>query len=194
MQFSRTAYTAYYCFLHSGEDNSLQVWVKVLYLINYLDYNTMKELFLIGVFVIALAMNIFRIKGGAMLLVLSSSVLAMVYFYASVFILNNIPINKGFKKESYVNFSTLRVISSISTGIALAILIVGILFTYMRWPGGKIQLIVGIALSSIILIIGIVKFFKKKEPFYKRLVIRNLMWVIGASLLLIASIYYPQIL
>jgi len=130
------------------------------------------EKLLAGILVLSIVLKLFSIPGNSILLVLSSSVLMMLYFYVGFAIFNDISFKGIFKKKSYNGISALRIVGAIFSGIGLSIVLAGILFRLQHWPGGNFQLLTGIVFSAIILIILIVKYIKGKELFYKRLLTR----------------------
>lgn len=149
----------------------------------------MKELILIGIFIIAFILNLLGVNGATILLILSGGTLAMIYFYISVIIFNKIPLKSAFKKAAYKDIPTSRILGSIGGGIALSVLIIGLLFTIMNWPGGRMQLATGIVLSTILLLVSLVKFFTKKVPFYKLVIIRSALWVVFGTVLFLLPPY-----
>lgn len=134
------------------------------------------ELVLAALFFIALLMYLFLIPGYAILLILSMASLSCMYFYFGFALFNGIRLRKIFKKESYLGVSTWRIVGAVCTGIALSLLLMGILFKLLRWPGAAINLLAAFCLVPIV-IISIVRYFKNHSVFYLRIFKRLAVFV-----------------
>lgn len=115
-----------------------------------------------------------RFPFGALVLVFSVFILMLLYFVLGFALFNNIPLKKIGKKEAYKGVSTMRIIGSIGAGFALLTLVVGIIFVFMFWPYGYVNLTNGLVMSGIVLLISIIKIgtTKNDASFYKRMIIR----------------------
>lgn len=149
----------------------------------------MKELILVGVFVLAFILNLFNVSGGSIGIVLGGSTLAMVYFYVSLIIFNKIPLRQVFKKEAYKGISIFRIIGSVGTGMALSTLVVGMVFKIMYWPNGDYMLLLGIVFCLISIVVSMIKYTSKRDVFYKRLLFRLLGWVVVGVILYVLPPY-----
>lgn len=108
--------------------------------------------------------------------VLLLSLLSLLYFHLGFAVFNNIRLRKIFKKESYKNISTLKIFGSIAAGLTLSIMIMGILFKVMHWPGASVNLIFGFTGVLIISVICIIKYLKVKSSYYTKILSRNLVF------------------
>lgn len=142
------------------------------------------EKILAVIFVISLIMKYFHIPGYGSLLILSTSILAMVYYPFGFASLNDIKLKEILKKESYKDMKTWRILGSICLGMMLALLVIGILFKLQNFPGSKYIIGPALLYSIVALIIMIVLIQKDKDSYLKKNIVRTL--VIGA----IASILY----
>ncbi len=149
----------------------------------------MKELILVGIFVLGLLLNIFNIKIGTITLILAGSTLAMAYFYVSVVMFNKIPLRQAFKKDAYKGISIFRIIGSVGTGMALSVLVVGMVFKIMYWPNGDYMLLLGIVFCLISIVVSIIKYTSKRDIFYKRLLFRLSGWVVVGIILYVLPPY-----
>ena len=107
----------------------------------------------------------------------------MIYFGFGFALLNNVRLRNIFKKDSYNEISTLRILGGIFTGFILSLLSIYSLFKFQRWPFANEGLL--ISLYGLLPIIAIVtfKFASSKKSFYSSLLIRLLIFgVIGTSL------------
>ena len=114
----------------------------------------------------------------ALLITLFTFILSVIYFFFSFKLLNSN------KKEATEKTSSLRNTGIILTGTTLSLVLIGILFKFLRWPYGSFNLMFGLLCLIPILIISIFKFSKTKAEFYKDLLFRILIiGVIGTLML-----------
>lgn len=132
----------------------------------------------------ALILKLIPLPGSATFLILSLSLLSIIYYLFGFAFFNQIQFKKIFNKDSYKELSNLRIIGAIAVGIVLAIICIGLLFKLQRWPGARINLFMGLILSLIVLIIALIKYSKSKEDFYSR-IIKRLIIMGGFALMLI---------
>ena len=111
------------------------------------------------------------------LIIFSSLLLSILYFFFSFLLLNNIRLRGIFKKESYATTNTLRIIGTIGAGIALSIIVNGIIFKFNNWPFGDQNLMIGLILLFCIAVVSIIKFISTKTTFYRNLLIR--IFIVG---------------
>ncbi|SEM12548.1 hypothetical protein SAMN04487910_4192 [Aquimarina amphilecti] len=125
---------------------------------------------------------------GNELIILSLFGLSCLYFYFGFALFNNVSFREIFKKESYKNVSTKRIIGAIAAGFSISIVLLGMLFRVFRWPFGNQLLIIGVNFLNIVFIIGFVKIIKENRTFYKRLLIRVVFYaILGYVFLLLPS-------
>jgi hypothetical protein len=146
------------------------------------------EIVLIGIFIIGFILMLFGISGQGILMVLGLGILALYYTFFGFALLNDIRLKNIFKKESYKDISTLRILGSIAAGFCIAISLNGVLFKIMFWPGSYILQINGILFLIVITIIGLIKYSKDKSPFYSKLFKRTItISIVGIFLFLLPS-------
>ncbi len=124
------------------------------------------EITILTISIIAIALNFFLVPGGSVLTVFSLSFLATIYFYFGFALFNTIRLRNIFKKESYKDIASQRIIGAIGAGVALSITTLGVLFKLLSWPGATVNLIAGLLGIIIVLIIGTIKYFNNKSDFY----------------------------
>ena len=77
-----------------------------------------------------------------------------------------------FKKSSYKGIKAVRIIGAIGTGFVLSIIITGVLFKIMMWPGASAMLIVGVFPIMVLSLISALKYSADKSGYYKRILLR----------------------
>lgn len=100
---------------------------------------------------------------GAVTIIISLLMLSCLYFCFSFALFNKIQFADIFKKDSFAKISASKVIIAIGTGIALSIILIGILFKILRWPFSNQNLLIGGIMILIISIFSLVKFLKQKR-------------------------------
>lgn len=124
------------------------------------------ELTLTVLFVVALLINLMDVPGGAILTILSLTALSMLYFYLSFLLFNDVPLSAITKKDAYQHTTRKRIIGSILTGMAIGILLMGILFMVERWPGAAVMTTYGLALLFVAGVVALIQYSQGKSPFY----------------------------
>ncbi|MBQ4821149.1 hypothetical protein [Aquimarina sp. MMG016] len=142
------------------------------------------EIVLISIAVLAIFWKALDYPFGNMVTMLSLLGLSCLYFYFSFVLLNSVPLRKMFKKDAYAEASSIRIIGTICTGVLLSITVLGILFQVMSWPFSKTNLLLGFLGLLIISVIRIIKYFKQKEGFYKKILLRSIIYCTIALVLL----------
>lgn len=133
---------------------------------------------------LAIILNMALVPGGVAFTLLTLALLSSLYFYFSFALLNGIRFRKMFKKESYQGVSTLQIIGAIGTGFALSMLLVGIMFKLLRWPGASINLITGLLLTIIVTIVCVIRYFMNTSVFCKRVLTRTAVAAVAGIILL----------
>ncbi len=130
------------------------------------------EIILATISIISLGLNLLLIPGGGFLTVLTLSTLSMVYFYFGFALFNDIRLRKIFKKDSYKDISSLRILGAVGAGLALSMTTIGLMFKFQSWPGADLNLIAGLVGLVIVTIIGVIKYSKSKSDYYTRILKR----------------------
>ena len=135
------------------------------------------EVILSVLFAFGLFLKLSFIPGGAALITLSLFLLSMFYFLFSFTYFNKIKLKNIFNKEAYKNIPPAKIIGTIGFGLGLSILLIGILYEVMQWPGGNVMNIIsGLIIVSIIFTVSIIKFLKTKSNFYYQIFTRFIIW------------------
>ena len=112
------------------------------------------------------------ISGGSVLFLFSLLALITIYFYFSFLLFNGIRFRHIFKKHAYKGISGLRLAFVILSGFSLSVLLTGVVFKLMYWPGAGVNLLLGMSACLIVLVLAIIKYFGKKENFYRGIIFR----------------------
>ncbi|MBB6610380.1 hypothetical protein H7F15_04960 [Pontibacter sp. Tf4] len=146
------------------------------------------EIILGAMAAVALITNLLFAPTGNILIVLSLSVLSILYMYLSFALFNGIRFRHILKKESYKGISTMRIIGAIFTGLALSITLIGILFKYQLWPGATINLRVGLSGLVLMVLIGAVGYARSKAAYYANIAKRIAIYgALGIIMLLLPT-------
>ena len=108
----------------------------------------------------------FDLPGGSILMVLSLTILALLYVVFGFSIFNNIKLKNIFKKEAYVEVNPKYIIGGIGVGYTLAILLIGLIIKIWQWsvPADHLLsagLIIALMISTVPTI-----FFRKNQTEY----------------------------
>jgi hypothetical protein len=117
-------------------------------------------------FLAGLIMKFTFIPGAGMVITISILLIETIYYFLGFALFNEIPLRAIFKKDSYKGKSSRRIIGAIGAGIGISMICNGILFKLQDWPFALSSLGWGLVLTSIILVIAIVKFFKARSNYY----------------------------
>jgi hypothetical protein len=120
--------------------------------------------------VFGIILKILHVPGSGILISLTLSMLAMLYYAFSFALFHGIRLRNIFKKAAYKEANAKRIIGAIGLGWALSALIMGALFKLQSWPGGDFQLLTGLVTLGIILLIASIFYFRNKAEYYKRVI------------------------
>jgi len=143
------------------------------------------ELILIIGSVVGLLMSLFDVPQNSLIVGLSFLPLSLLYFYLGFALLNGIRLRNIFKADSYKDIGVWRIAIAIGTGIALSNLTIGFMFSILSYPLAKTMLIFGIALAVIMTILALIKNAREKNPFYRNIILRCLIFLIIAVVFLV---------
>ncbi|MFA0964051.1 hypothetical protein AB9P05_19745 [Roseivirga sp. BDSF3-8] len=101
------------------------------------------EQLLAALFSIGLLLKALHLQGANMVTALSLTALSCLYFYLGFALFNGIRLRRLFKRDSYT-MSTWRIIGSVGAGMALSMVVTGILFKVMHWEGSNVMLTSGL--------------------------------------------------
>ena len=144
------------------------------------------EIIIATLSIIALGLNLLLIPGGGVLTVLTLSTLSMIYFYLGFALFNDIKLRRIFKKDSYKEISSLRILGAVGAGFALSMTTIGFMFKFQSWQGADFNLGAGLVGLLIVTIIGAIKYSKNKSNYYIRIFKRTaILGGLGLILMLI---------
>tara|TARA_R110002050_G_C8961107_1_gene514325 strand:- start:6163 stop:6777 length:615 start_codon:yes stop_codon:yes gene_type:complete len=141
------------------------------------------ELVCIIVALIAVILRLFHYPGGGPLIVLSLSLLSLLYFYGGILLFLDIPIKKIANSGTFKELPTLRIVGAGLTGATLSVMVIGLLFKWQSYPGSFSMMIIGLGSMAVITVLSFWKWKKSAHPFYidilKRVVVYSLIgWVL----------------
>ena len=117
-------------------------------------------------FLAGLIMKFTFIHGAGIVITVSILSISIMYYFLGFALFNQIPLRAIFKKDSYKGKSSRRIIGAIGAGLAISMICNGVLLKIQDWPSGLSSLGLGLVLTSIVLVIAIVKFFKTRSNYY----------------------------
>ena len=138
------------------------------------------------IFVIAFTMKMNLIFGSSILILLSLSIIACIYYPLGFAFFNNLRFKDILKKESYIGISSQHIARAVSVGLALSAICVGIIFKLLQWKGANSILIVGLTATLVALIISLYQYNKTKDNFYSKIVKR--IAIVGGFGLIMLSV------
>ncbi|OQA87496.1 MAG: hypothetical protein BWY27_01043 [Bacteroidetes bacterium ADurb.Bin234] len=133
--------------------------------------------------IVAIVLKWNMLPGGNIMLLLSLSLLSLLYYGFGFALFNRIGFKQLVKKESYTGISMFMIIIAVITGIALSVICIGIPFKVLRLSGSKILFVTGLIPLLIVFIISVISYFKTKSKLYIRL-IKRILIIGGLGLLL----------
>lgn len=116
------------------------------------------------------------IPGGSTFTILGLGLLSMLYFYFGFAFFNGIRARDMFKKSSYKDIKAIRVVGAIAAGMLLSTVVIGIMFKIMMWAGASAMLLIGFLPVLIIGIISVIKYSSNKDSYYKRILLRAVIF------------------
>jgi len=143
------------------------------------------ELILIIGSVVGLLMSFLDVPQNSLIVALFFLPLSLLYFYLGFALFNGIRLRNIFKADSYKDLGVWRIAIAIGTGIALSNLTIGFMFSILSYPLAKTMLIFGIALAVIMTILALIKNAREKNPFYRNIILRCLIFLIIAVVFLV---------
>ncbi len=102
------------------------------------------ELILIAITIVGCILHLLNIGGGSFFTTIFSLILSLLYFPLGIFLFNDVKLSRIGKKESYNGLNVFKQVSFVLIGMALQVLVLGILFKVMFWPGANIMSVMGL--------------------------------------------------
>lgn len=146
------------------------------------------EIVLIVMAILALLMKFAHFPGAEMLLLISFSLLAMAYMFLGFAFFSTSESSKLSESDSHKRTSTIRVIGSIGTGLALSFATQGILFKIQSYPGTLPLLSIGFLGLTVVAVISLIKIRKDTDNYYSTILKRVVIFGILCAFL----IFVPQ--
>jgi hypothetical protein len=125
---------------------------------------------------IGIILIIATIPGGNTLTILGLGILSMIYCYFGFAFFNGIRARDIFKKSSYAGIKAIRIVGAIAAGMLLSTVVIGIMFKIMMWAGASAMLLIGFLPILIISIISVIKYSGNKDLYYKRILVRAIIF------------------
>ncbi|MEX0810735.1 MAG: hypothetical protein WD048_00875 [Chitinophagales bacterium] len=145
--------------------------------------------------ILAIVLKILNIPGGSLLTVLAFLTLS-IFYYLSFALFNGIRLREIFKSAAYKDTNAKRIIGAVGLGFALSAILMGALFKLEFWPGGTIQLKIGLVITGVILVIATIFYNRNKIEYYRR-IFKRIAIIGGLGLILyltptttLVDIYY----
>ncbi|WP_091508142.1 hypothetical protein [Flexibacter flexilis] len=143
------------------------------------------EIILLSLAILSAYLKSISVPGGAFLTTILLGTLALFYSPMGFLYLNNIKFSGIFSKESYRDISGMQILGAIFIGKALAVSVVGALFTLQSWPRANLLLSGALMLDLVVGAIVFVKFFQTPTPYFRQNITRIGIWLLITILLLI---------
>lgn len=144
------------------------------------------EIILIALAVIGVIMKFLHFPKLPLVFVFCTGILSLVYFSLGFALFNNIRLRDIFRKDSYINTNAMKIIGAIATGFSLSMIVLGILFRIMNYPGAEIQLISSLFFLFVVVTVSFFKIKKDTTQYYSKILKRILFfWIIGTFLLFV---------
>ena len=138
----------------------------------------------------------FDISSGTIIIALSITIIASIYYPLGFFFFNTIKFNGIFKKKSYRGISFLKGFGTFSSGLLFSIISIGVMFKLLYLPGASEMLIIGLISTGLLLVALLIKYASNKQnDLVKNLIIRAVFWAtIGGALMATPSSFIEKTL
>ncbi len=135
------------------------------------------EIALGGIVLAGIILRTLNLPGNGIIIVLSMTILAMMYYLLGFAVFNNIELRGIFQKVSYKKTTALEIILAVFAGIIIASLAMGILFNLQSYPGRELMLLTGLIATGLVLLISLVSYLVSGSGFSKRVLSRAVVFV-----------------
>jgi hypothetical protein len=143
------------------------------------------ERILLAIFIGSFLLNLHLVAATDALLLLSGSLLALLYFIFSIPLINKIPLPRMLKRENLQEFSPAQFIMSFILGVGLAESTLGLLFKTLGIEGANFLLMAALCILLVGMTYGFLNLKKHKLPYYKRFFQRSFGFALCVSALLL---------
>ncbi len=131
---------------------------------------------ILGIVAIILFTLHFFIKETRLIFAIFSVFYAMFYFFASIPVIFNKKANDVFYAETNTEQKTKYIIFAVATGFAISSSLISISFKIFNWPGYSEIFKMSLFMLIVLLSVSIFFFIKNKSLFFKRVIIRTLIF------------------
>ena len=145
------------------------------------------EILLIAGAVIGLLMVLFNVPMHTLVVTLFFLALGILYYCLGFALFNGIRFRDMLKADSYKGIGVWRIVIAIGTGMAISWLTIGFMFSILTYPMTRTFLIAGAAFAAIMIVPTIIKNAKDKNPFYRKIILRCLVFIIIGVIFLFLS-------
>ena len=134
----------------------------------------MAEKIFVVFFVMGFVLKLLHLEGAGLLIGLSITLLALLYFFLGLLLFNAISFRQVFKGNAFKGISAIRILGSIGVGIILALSILGVMFSILHLEGAGFMLTFGLVSTLIVSLILIFKYLTQgSDSFYKNMIMRG---------------------
>lgn len=122
--------------------------------------------------VIGIVFKLLHFPGGSLLTVLSFAVLSLFYFLLGFLLFNGVRLRDVDRTDALKNIGTQQIILTVVLSIALSMVLIGVLFKIQLWPGGTLQLSLGLFVTAVTLAVALFFYLRTKRAYYRRMFTR----------------------
>ncbi|TSE09535.1 MULTISPECIES: hypothetical protein [Aquimarina] len=141
------------------------------------------EIILGALIIFGILLFVLNFPFGAIIAILSLVTLSGFYFYFSFALLNGVKFHEMFRKESFRGIPGVRIFATIGAGIGFSIIVLGILFKIFKWPFANQNLLIGGGITSVILVVSLIKLWLGKKEVYAGILLRSVVLGVVCCLL-----------
>lgn len=151
------------------------------------------EWILLGLMIISIALDIANISGAGVLMFLILGSTSIIYFIGLIPLSMDMSVKELLKNNATKGISVPKMMGIFANGYGISSLIAGALFKFTLLPGYEVMISTGSYLLVGITIVIVFKWFRtNKDLFYKKLLIRNVVYLVFAAG--ISMVSYAQLL
>ncbi|HOE05142.1 MAG TPA: hypothetical protein PLZ52_08000 [Bacteroidales bacterium] len=125
--------------------------------------------------IVVYLIHLFIIPEVLVLLNLFLHALSLFYFLLGFASFNGATFNRIFKKETYAEAGPLGIVATAGSGYSLSLVVIGILFKLMHYPGSKVMLYAGLFFLLGFNIVSLIRFLQNRYPGFLRILIRTIL-------------------
>lgn len=145
------------------------------------------EILLVVVIILAIIMKILFMPGGDEIIMIAMTTLSMLYFLGGVLLFNHVGIRAMFK-GGLGKLKAYSIVTGLGAGVAMSIILTGILFKLLELTGGDELLIIGSFAVGVSLALFTIRYLMYKDSSSVYAIIRTgVTLMVGVFLLLISS-------